>query len=353
MKRSMKKLVFISLFCLSSMATFSQGGGVESIALAAEDAGLLAKNYVNPFVKGLMYDMNSGWYTTAKTHNKFGFDFTINPSLSFVPNSEQFFTFVPGDYQYLSLPNGETQIPTVMSDSEHETLVRVSIPYEGGLQKVAEFNMPKGIAGDLPMNAVPVPMVQVGVGLFANTDVKLRLVPNVNIADEFNFNLFGLGLQHDLTQYFDVEKSLLNVSVLAAFTNMKATYAIENDIGYENVEVNNGEAEFKMTTWTIQGIASLDFKLITFYGAIGYNQGKTTAKMKGEYILTYDLESAGGVPIGEISETIYNPVSHDFTANGMRGTIGTRLNLGFFKIFGDYTFQEYNTLTAGIAFSFN
>lgn len=349
----MKKTVFVSLFCLSSMATFSQGGGVESIALAAEDAGLLAKNYVNPFVKGLMYDMNSGWYTTAKTHNKFGFDLTINPSVSFVPNSEQFFTFVPGDYQYLTLPNGESQVPTLMSESESETLVRVSIPYGEGTYKVAEFNMPKGIAGDLPLNAVPIPMAQIGVGLFANTDVKLRLVPNINIADEFDFNLFGVGLQHDLTQYFNSEKSFLNVSILAAFTNMKATYAIENDLGYENVEVNNGEAEFKMNTWTVQGIASLDFKLITFYGALGYNQGKTSAKMKGEYILTYDIESATGVPGGSISETIYDPVSQSFIASGLRGTIGARLNLGFFKIFGDYTFQEYNTLTAGIAFSFN
>lgn len=350
----MKKVISIVLFSLGSIVGYSQGGGVESIALAAEDAGLLAKNYVNPFVKGLMYDLNSGWYTTAKTHNKFGFDLTINPSLSFVPSSEQFFSFNQDDYRYLSLPDGETRIPTVMSESEHETLIRVSIPHEGGNYKVAEFNMPKGIAGDLPLNAVPVPMAQIGVGLFANTDVKLRLVPNIDIADEFEFNLFGLGVQHDLTQYFKAENSFLNVSLLAAFTNMKAVYAIENDASFENVEVRNGEAEFKLNTWTIQGIASLDFKLITFYGALGYNHGSTAVKMKGEYILTYDVEDAGGNYITTISEPpIYNPVSHDFKVSGMRGTIGTRLNLGFFKIFGDYTFQEYNTLTAGIAFSFN
>src|SRR5690554_8232488 len=123
----MKKALLISALCFVSHSALSQG--FETVVFAAEDASKLSEDYVNPFVKGLMYDMNSGWYTTAKTHNKFGFDFTINPSLSFVPNSEQFFTFVPGEYQYLSLPNGEARIPTVMSDSEHETLVRVSIPY--------------------------------------------------------------------------------------------------------------------------------------------------------------------------------------------------------------------------------
>src|SRR5690606_20330184 len=193
----MKKIILIPLFCCASLLAFSQSG-VEAIALAAQDAGQLAKNYVNPFVKGFMYDLNSGWYTTAKTHNKFGFDLTINPSISFVPTSEEFFTFVSDDYQYLTLPNGETRVPTVMSTSEHETLVRVEIPYEGGFQKVAEFNMPKGIANDLPLNAVPIPMAQIGMGLFANTDVKVRLVPNITIEEDFSFSLFGLGLQHDL-----------------------------------------------------------------------------------------------------------------------------------------------------------
>ena len=348
----MKKTTLISVFCFISMTVSSQG--VEALILAAEDAGRLGKNYVNPFVKGFMYDLNSGWYTTAKTHKKFGFDLTINPSISFVPTSDEFFTFIPGDYQYLTLPNGETRVPTLMSTSEQETLVRVEIPYEGGLQKVAEFNMPKGIAKDLPLNAVPVPMAQIGMGLFAKTDVKLRLVPNINIADDFRFNLFGLGLQHDLTQYLHIEKLPLSISVLGAFTNMKATYSIENDSSYENVEVNNGAAEFKVNAWTVQGIASLDFKLITFYGAVGYNHGKTTVKMKGEYILTYDLIDVGGIPIGTAPpETIYDPISQSFQVSGVRGTLGTRLNLGFFKIFADYTLQEYNTLTAGIAFSFN
>lgn len=351
MKKTVLVAALLYVFCFMSGKTSAQG--VEAIVLAAEDAGRLGKNYVNPFVKGFMYDLNSGWYTTAKTHKRFGFDITINPSVSFVPSSEEFFTFVPGDYQYLSLPNGETSIPTVMSSSEHETLVRVAVPYEGGLVKIAEFNMPKGISNDLPLNAVPVPMAQIGVGLFAKTDVKVRFVPNITIGDDFNFNLFGLGLQHDLTQYIKMEKLPLNISVLAAFTNMRAGYTIEDESNYENVEVRNGEAEFKVNAWTLQGVASLDFKFVSVYGAVGYNYGKTTAKMKGEYTLTYELETPEGIPMGTHSEIIYNPINQSFNASGMSGTLGARLNLGFFKIFGAYTLQEYNTLTAGIAFSFN
>lgn len=46
----------------------SQAQELESILLAADDAGLLTENYLNPAMKGLMYSVNGGWYTTGKTH---------------------------------------------------------------------------------------------------------------------------------------------------------------------------------------------------------------------------------------------------------------------------------------------
>lgn len=346
------KRILILLTFLSAMQA-SRAQELETILLAADDASRLTENYLNPAMVGLMYSMNGGWYTTAKTHKKFGFDITINANFSFVPNSDQNFAFVASDYMFLSLPNGETSLPTVMSENDTETSLDISIPNGDGTFKVASFDMPGGITEDLPINAVPTPMVQVGFGLPFKTDIKLRLVPKLNFDDSVEANLIGLGLQHDLMQYFGpLDKLPLNVSVLAAFTNMKVAYGIDDDDLTDNVQVTNGEAEFKMNTWTVQAIASLDFKIITFYGSLGYNNGKTTAKMKGNYTLTYDLEDSGGNNLGTVNEMISNPINLDFEANGVRATLGTRLNLGFFKIFADYTLQEYNTASAGIAFSF-
>ena len=63
---------------MSFFLTFqlSQAQELETILLAADDASKLTENYLNPAMKGLMYSMNGGWYTTAKTHKKFGFDIT-------------------------------------------------------------------------------------------------------------------------------------------------------------------------------------------------------------------------------------------------------------------------------------
>ncbi|WP_353779776.1 DUF6588 family protein [Winogradskyella sp. 3972H.M.0a.05] len=347
----MKKLLLILLLGLVGRQSFSQE--LETIILAADDASKLTENYINPVMNGLMYSMNGGWYTTAKTHKKFGFDITINANASFVPSKDELFAFVPSDYSFISLPNGETQLPTVMSDQDTATDVEVRIPNGDGTFNVATFEMPGGITDDLPINAVPTPMVQAGLGLPFKTDVKLRFVPKISFDDNVDAGLVGLGLQHDIMQYLGpLDKLPLNISVLAAFTTMNVTYQIEDEDALDNVAVTNGEVEFKMNTWTLQALASLDFKIITLYGGFGYNSGNSTIKMKGTYNLTYDLEDSNGNVIGSASDSITNPINLDFDASGARATLGARLNIGFFKIFADYTLQEYNTATAGIAFSF-
>lgn len=346
----MKKLAFSILVIFS--VQFTKGQELESILLAADDASLLTENYLNPGMKGLMFSMNDGWATTAKVHKKFGFDITIGLNASIVPNAAKTFAFSPADYAVVSLPNGEAQLQTVMSENSTDTKIDISIPAGDGTYKVGSFTMPGGIAKDLPLNAVPAPTVQVGFGLPFKTDIKARFVPNIRFDDDVESNLIGFGLQHDLTQYFGViEKLPLSVSVLGAFTSMNVIYQINDDTAADGVMVTDGKTEFKLNTWTVQALASLDFKLITLYGGVGYNNGKTTVKLKGDYLLTYDIEDGNGNYMGTVDESISDPFNLAFAANGMRATLGARLNLSIFKIFADYTFQEYNTATLGIAFS--
>ncbi|WP_299102577.1 DUF6588 family protein [uncultured Winogradskyella sp.] len=346
MKKIIATIVLISCF------QFAKAQDLETILLAADDASLLSQNYLNPAMEGLMYSMNGGWATTAKVHKKFGFDLTIGVNASLVPEEAKAFAFIPSDYSYLSLPNNESEIQTIMSEDDTEVMVDVEIPNGDGTFKVVSFTMPGGITEDLPVNAVPAPTVQVGFGLPFKTDIKARFVPTQSY-DDVEAKLLGFGLQHDLTQYLGiVDKSPLSVSILGAFTNMSVTYAMSDEDASDNVQVMDGEAEFKMNTWTVQALASLDFKLLTIYGSAGYNSGKTTTKMKGDYILTYDIEDENGNTAGLPEDvSVTDPINLDFETSGMRATLGARINLSIFKIFADYTFQEYNTATVGIAFS--
>ena len=328
---------------LVSMTFTLNAQELESILLAAkEDANKLTKSYINPGMKGLIYGMNSGWYHTAEVHKKFGFDISIGLNASIVPEKDELITFA--DLGLTSITSTSTTSPT-LAGSGDGAFVDVNAVVQG--QSVStSFEMPSGIKDDLPLSAVPTPSIQLSVGLPFKLDAMLRLVPEVGDED-VKGKLFGFGLKKELTSLLGpLDKLPLHVSVLAAYTTMDVNYAIDGT----EISGQNQSAEFKLNSFTAQAIASLNFPIINVYGGIGYSGGSSSLKMSGTYELEYDTGQPA--PNDTIIETITDPIDLDFDARGFRATLGARLSLGFFKIFADYTLQEYNTASAGIAFSF-
>lgn len=320
--------------------------GLEAIILASkQDANKLTEAYLNPAMKGLVYGMNSGWYHSAKTHKKFGFDISISLSASMVPSKDEIFKFADLG---LSTSTTSTSLTgaTVAGSNNLEAPVKVSTTIDG--QTVtAQFNMPGGIKEDLPLNAVPSPSVQFSLGLPKQFDVMIRFVPEVR-SDDVTGNILGIGLKKEITDWFGIiGKTPLHISLLGAYTKMDVNYNIQNS---SSIQGSNQEASFSLNSYTIQAIASLNFPIINFYGGIGYSAGTSDLKMKGTYNLNYNTSLPA--PNNTKQVILTNPLNIDFKASGMRATLGTRLSLGFFKIFGDYTIQDYNTISAGIAFSF-
>lgn len=317
----------------------SKAQELESILLASkDDASKLTSAYINPAMKGLIYGMNSGWYHTAKVHKKLGFDISIGANLSIAPTEDELMVFA--DLGLTSISSASTTSPTVFGSGDGAQM-NVNAVVQG--QNVtASFEMPSGISEDLPMNAVPTPSLQLSVGLPYKFDVMLRLVPEVG-SDDVKGNLLGVGLKKEITSIFGaLEKLPLHVSVLAAYSTMNVDYVIDGG----TIPGQDQRTEFKLNSYTVQAIGSLNFPIINIYGGIGYSGGSSSLKMLGDYELIYNTSG------GTIVETVTDPLNLDFDASGFRTTIGARLSLGFFKIFGDYTIQEYNTFSTGIAFSF-
>lgn len=347
----MKKIIIFSTLFFGVNLTSAQD--LESVLLAGDDASLLLQNYLNPVAKGLTTGMNSGWYSTAKTHKKFGFDITFGINAAFTPDKDQMFDFIADQYNFVSVEGGKTRIPTVLGKDDTKTTFNASLPYQGNRTKDVSFEFPGGIANDLPVNAIPSPFVQVGLGLPFKTTVKLRFVPNTGVGSNVEANLFGIGLLHDLTQYLGlVGKLPFSVSLFGAYTTTNVDYNIGNSSATSAVVVRDGLGEFKLRTWNLQALGSLDFKIVTIYGGLGYSAGTTTFDIRGDYELTYQVDSSGSQGQETVTERVTDPIGLKFKTSGARATVGARLNLAFFKIFADYTLQEYNTATLGFAFSF-
>ena len=332
------KQITLSLLTIFTLAFNTKAQDLETILLAGkEDGEKLMTAYTQPVLKGLVYSMNNGWYHTAKVHKKFGFDITIAANASFVPSKEKMFNITELGLNSIKPTNGVTTSPTIAAE---ENITSPTLTFTGqvdGQNVSTDIEMPQGES----INIIPAPAVQVGIGLPYKLEAMLRFVPKVG-SDNVKGSLFGIGLKKEITDWFGpMDKTPLHISLLAAYTNMNVDYAIGTVTG--DVTTNNGAAEFKLNSYTVQAIASLNLPVINFYGGIGYNGGNSTLNMLGDYTLSYDT---GG------SINLSNPLSLKSTTGSVNATIGARLSLGFFKLFGSYTLQDYGNVNAGIAFSF-
>lgn len=315
--------------------------------------------YMNPVLKGLGYGFNNGWYNTARPHKSFGFDLTISVNAAYVPTADQSFKFVPENYEVLDLYVDPTdpvkygdELPTVMGGT---TTTELSSYLEKGnpLSPSVSFPVLDGIADDLPVNsvAVPSPIIQLGVGIYKATEIKVRWIPTIENTGGLSYNYFGLGVMHSVSQWIPVLKDMkfLDVSGFVGFTNIDLAFKLDADP--DSNPLNDQAAGFGVNTMTYEVVGSATFSVITGFIGIGYDSFKSHLDMNGTYEFTVP-----GVPDpdtgGELREQIVNPVALTAKDNGFRANVGARLKLAILTLHASYSLQEYNTLNVGIGFSF-
>ena len=326
--------LFLPLLCWSQ-------SGFESILLAVEsDSKKIFERYLDPMMKGAIYSSNGGWYNTAKVHKKLGVDLSLRINTSFVPSADRSFTI--SDLEYIS--TDAESLPTVAGESRQEDLM-ITIPADGIYPEISTIiKSPKGIKSKLPLGAIPAPVLQLGVGIPFDTEVVLRYSPEYH-RNGVDMSLKGLGIKHNLLQYFGpIDKIPLNVSAFASFSNMDIDYDVQS---FSSLNGSGQVAQFSLNNYNLLLLASVDLLVVDFYTSFGYSGGNSSFKLLGNYDLEYN--SSSGIPI---SKSLNDPIDMNFNVSGYKTTIGTRFKFLVFSAFADFTFQRYNTLSAGISVNF-
>lgn len=342
MKKLYLKMVVYAVVLLSSFGVKAQDDVVEFFQAAQADGGKLLTAYLNPMVEGISYGLNAGWFHTAKAHKPLGVDISFTVTPIFIPKSKD--RFNPDDLglsaglTWENVDNPNANAPTIFGPDEsieYTTTVnnqQVTFTAPGGL----------GIRDEIGFAPVAMPMAQIGIGIIKGTDLKFRFVPKVEAGDS-EINMFGIGVLHDVKQHIPGIKLLpFDLSAMVAYTSFKG---VTDLTGSDYADPNSGgqEAEYKFNAFLIQALISKKISFLTVFGGIGYNGVKTTANVRGSYVFNYQ---------GQTSLSIDNPYSGTFKNNSMRVDAGFRLNLLAFFLYGNYTLQEYSSVTAGFGFTF-
>lgn len=320
-----------------------------------EDAAKLIQAYVEPAVISMSYGMAGGWYNTAKPHKSLGFDIGITMNMAFIPTSENYFDPNKLNLSSYTTYNGNIDkpgkgAPTFFGPKDETNYT--SDPDGTGPLTPITFNGPEGLdlKNKIGFAATPVPMIQLGIGVIKNTDIKIRfvnsdmvgaIIPNADLKNS-DFSIFGIGVMHDIKQHIKGIKLLpFDLSALVAYNSVTGTSDVSNDGSSSGPESSNGELDYKFNSWVIQGLISKKISVLTGYAGLGYSIVNTNVDVKGDY----DIDPGSGTFM------LNDPVAIDFKNNSMRLTVGMRLKFGPFYLNGDYTFQKYNTVSFGLGFS--
>lgn len=344
---------------MSSAPVYSESFTEQLKKLANENA----QGYINPFVTAFGTGLNSGLYHTAKTHGILGFDLGLKVALVSIPDDAMTYDFYVGESltlpvdPNLGLPNDEITLnptniypdrttPTVFGENEGRTLdptgaeqeiidaltaAGVSAAQITDLQNSGELaNMVSNIPSlmtvpGVNLDALPLMVPQVSVGLPMKTEVMLRYFPKVEVSTEIGeVSFLGLGVKHSISQYIPFSGFLVDITGQFAWQQFKVGDILEASNMAFNVHASK---RFGF------GVS------ITPYVGLGYE----TSNLKIDY--TIDTGNAGDPLNGE-------HVSFDIDGdNGVRLTGGVRLGLAVITINADYSIGDYNAASLGVGFT--
>jgi hypothetical protein len=329
-----------------------------------DDTEAILHEYFRPYANTMGSDLNAGWYNTAKPHELGGLDFTVSVSWAKAPASAL-------DYDLSNLTlNGKLDpllpslTPTVVGEQE----VRPTLSYSqtvdmgGGNYKdieYAKFTVPDGKGVDI----IPMPMLQLTVGLPFGTDVSARFVPRVGYKDYGKIGLWGVGGKHSLTQWIPRLKEIkfLDIAVQGGYTKVKASVDVVAEplpgVDIDNYPTYNWDDQFayqNVDGWTLNLIASQTLPIISFYQGIGYASSMVELLLEGHYPNHYVVTDLKSPDLGKTTyEILENPISSKYkNYNKLRVNVGARIKLGVLTLHYDFTYTFYATHSVGLGVSF-
>ena len=337
----MKRLTVFVILCLVTIESRAQNDIDVLLAAGLEDAEHFANDYLAPGTKGLMYSMNANWFNSAKVKPLGGFEISVIINASLVNDDNKMFNLNTANYnnvQFVDGPNSQ-MVSSVLG--ENDPAIFVEVAYDDPIfgTQTTQFELPQGI-GSNSANLIPTAFVQGAVGLSRGLEVKARFVPKIK-TDEVSLSMYGAGLQIEFTDWLPASKIWpISLSGLVAYNHLDGSYDVTESSG---IEGENQRIENNTNTWLFQLIASTKLPVINFYGGLGFIQGTSESDLLGTYRVTDGALT---------TENITDPFSVSSKVSSVRGTLGTKLKLGFFRLNAEYHLSEFDAFSLGMSFGF-
>ncbi|MBC8384636.1 MAG: hypothetical protein H8E57_03850 [Candidatus Cloacimonetes bacterium] len=296
------------------------------------------KGYIRPLVTAFGTNLNSGLYNTAKVLKPFFFGIMFNANMTYFPPEAEIFRATRPE---LYIPN--TDIP-IFAEEEIETATVFGKEgqyftlndelsdypdFEDQIHDIYTSNglkLPNGAQNTTEIPFAPLVIPQINLGLPKGNELMFRYLPTYEFDKKLGaLSFWGIGLKHSIDQYFP---SIIPIDIATqiAFQQFKITDIMD------------------ISTFAANAQISKKLSMFTFYGGLGFESAKLTAKYETEITL---IDTSGNA--------VTQPLNIDFdieSENDFRATFGIRYSILVMKFFADYSLCKYPVANLGFGLSF-
>ena len=319
----MSKILIFLLWVCSSIFVSAQNITVSNTS----DTKNFLEAYFSPFAESIGAGLNKGWYNTAKPHKLAGFDVSL--SLNLITISDEVASFDVNIIENFSSTSSST--PSILGSGKGATINYQNENVSG------QFVMPDQ---NIEIKAVPIPTLNVGLGLIKGTEINVRYIPtyeyNIGFVGKGSVELYGAGIKHNILQWLPLNKFLpFDLSIQSAFSKFNTSFEVESQSVRQGVDLD-------IRASTVNLIFSKKFAMITAYGSVGQNFVSST------------LNANTNFSLGSTSTLNFDfPLEINMTKTSeMQASAGVRLQFAIFTLFANQTFSSYPSTSAGIGISF-
>lgn len=375
----MKKLnITLIVLMFVPFGLFAQTEIARFLSSGVSDVEKLTEAYMLPFGKGFGTAMNAGWYNTAAPHKFMGFDFTVQSTLVSVPSVDGSFDL--DSYSWNLLNPSSSSISSTISGTGSGA--NIGVKY-GDSEINDLYELPKGMG----FNIVPLPMIQLSVGVLKGTDVTLRLFPELEIGDFGKIGMIGFGVKHDIKQWIPVIQKLpFDLSIQGAWSRLSGTYSQVNyyptDIittSFEYVDpllptnatdiandyYRTQDLTLITNAWNANLIVSKKMSVLTVFASVGYSSSNFNIGLNGNYLIPEfipstddaynaadDTNSDGIVTVLDSENDVTDPIDVNIKYSSINASVGLRLQLALVAFHATYVHQDYSMINFGLGISF-
>ena len=300
----MKKIVSVFLIILFGIISMAQGDIIEDLKQFGKENG---EKYMKPFVTAFGSDLNSGWFSCAKT-SPMSFGLTFNAMLAVVPDDDK--TFIVHNPN-TNLYNGDYEVTATVFGNNG------AIFESKDTQIVPDLSLPRGV--DVGM--VPLIVPQAHLGLPGGFEVEVRYFPPCEIKDMGKISFVGGGVKYQVSKLIPMLSTIVPISIQGTYQQLKLGDEVTLNSTFVNIHASRG----------------LVILPLTIYGGIGYEH--TTLKAKYTYTEPWE---------GGTTHDIDFNITGD---NGFRVTAGACVKILLLDVMVDYSVGKYQTVRAGVGFS--